>query len=217
MLTNRHFRPARSASPTSLIQAGMDAHLYRSVRDLRGFFAALRMTNDGTKPYFADPSVQFGKNLLMKKRSLLVVALEVTTFCRAAAPQFSPVSFALGLQKFADGDSIVIREVLASSPSMDVGDTVVVRGEYILQSQDRANLGLSLTQTESHEPTKVVPAGNTLVKNGHGGFELTCEVRQVGCLHITFSSLPERKSFGTVYFGTAEQLFRVRDMHWEHE
>ena len=150
----------------------------------------------------------------MKNLPLFVIVPAITTCIAAAASQLSTVPVKLGLQKFADGDSIVIREVLATSPRMDVGDTVVVRGRYVLQSQDGANVGLSLTQTEVSEPTPVSPAANAKIRRGAGDFELRFEVRHVGCLHITFSSLPERKSFGTVYFGTPEQLDRVRNMRW---
>ena len=150
----------------------------------------------------------------MKKLSLFILTLLVVSCLKASAPQLSPVPIKLGLQKFADGDSIVVSEVLATSPRMDVGDTVVVRGRYILRSQERANVGLSLTQTQNPEPTKISPAANAKVEQGTGDFELTFQIKHVGCLHITFSSLPERKSFGTVYFGTPEQLERVRDMRW---
>src|SRR5687767_11958773 len=138
----------------------------------------------------------------MKNIPLLIVALTFTTCIEAAFAQLAVVPVKLGLQKFVDGDSIVIREVLATSPKMDLGDTVVVRGRYVLQSQDRANVGLSLTQTEVREPTKISPAANVTAERGSGDFELTFLVKHVGCLHITFSSLPDKKSFGTVYFGT---------------
>src|SRR3954469_9759156 len=144
---------------------------------------------------------------MMKKLSLAL--LFVTACLNGEVPQLSQVSVNLGLQTFADGDSIVVRKVLATSPRMDVGDTVVVRGRYVLQSQESANVGLSLTQTQDFEPTKISPAANTKAERGTGDFELTFQVVHVGCLHVTFSN-PEKKSFGTVYFGTAEQLERVR-------
>jgi hypothetical protein len=146
----------------------------------------------------------------MKRRSF--VLLLIAGSLKAAVPQLSPVPFNLGLQKFAGGDSILIREVLATSPRMDVGDTVVVRGRYALQSQESANVGLSLTQTQNPEPTKISPEANIKAERGAGDFELTFQVMHLGCLHVTFSSLPEKKSFGTVYFGTAEQLDRVRNV-----
>ena len=150
----------------------------------------------------------------MKIQLLVVIALAVISSITAATPQLSAVPIKLGLQKFAAGDSISIREVLATSPRMDVGDTVVVRGRYVLQSQEQANIGLSLTQTETREPTPVSPAANMKVQRGDGNFELTFKVNHVGCLHITFNSLPEREKVGTVYFGTPEQLARVRNMRW---
>lgn len=152
----------------------------------------------------------------MTRIFLLIVAITVVTCIRAATPQFVVVPVKLGLQKFADGDSIAIQQVLATSPRMDLGDMVMVRGTYVLRSQDRANVGLSLTQTETRERTKVSPAANMTAERGVGQFELTYRIQHVGCLHITFSSLPEKRSFGTVYFGTPEQLARVRGMRWNH-
>jgi hypothetical protein len=173
------------------------------------------MTAFAEQPSRRSPSLPVATtNFPMKNIPLLILALVVSTCLRAATPQLMPVSVELGLQKFVKGDTIVIHEVLATSPQMDVGDTVVVRGHYVLQSQERANLGLSLTQIRNPEPTKISPAANTTATSGHGDFELTFQVNHVGCLHLTFSSLPQRKSFGTVYFGTPEQLERVRDMRW---
>src|SRR3954470_12231544 len=117
-------------------------------------------------------------------KSLSLVLLLFTVCLEAAVPQLSPIPVNLGLQKFADGDSIVIREVLATSPRMDVGDTVVVRGRYVLQSQENANVGLSLTQTQDFEPTKISPAANAKAERGTGDFELTFQVVNVGCLHV---------------------------------
>jgi hypothetical protein len=150
----------------------------------------------------------------MKNLALLFITLAIAGVVPAAAPQIFTIPFELGLQKFIEGDSIVIRDVQATSPKMDVGDTVVVRGRYTFTSGGSANLGLSLTQTGPAEPTRISPAANQTVQNGTGDFELTFEVRKVGCLHLTFSSLPERKSVGTVYFGTPAQLARVRNMRW---
>lgn len=150
----------------------------------------------------------------MKNLPLFLITLAIATCLRAADPQLVPVSVKVGLQKFDRGDSIVIQEVLATSQQMDVGDTVVVRGQYTLRSQDRANLGLSLTQTQDSEPTRISPAANTKAESGTGDFELTFEITKIGCLHLTFSSLPAKKSFGTVYFGTPEQLDRVKNMRW---
>lgn len=162
-----------------------------------------------------DPSLAKWRRF-MKTVFLLIIATIVVTCIRAAAPQLVAVPVQLGLQKFADGDSIAIQQVLATSPRMDVGDTVVVRGTYALRSRDRANLGLSLTQTETRERTKVSPAANMTAERGIGQFELTYRIQHVGCLHVTFSSLPEKRSFGTLYFGTPEQLARVRGMRWNH-
>lgn len=149
----------------------------------------------------------------MKRPAFLLGLLATLSLTLSGATTtLSEIPFQNGPQKFRSGDSISIHQVLSTSPRMDVGDRVVVRGRYTLNSEPRANVGLSLTQTQSAEPTRISPAANTEVARGTGDFELVIDVQHTGCLHLTFSSLPARKSIGTVYFGTPEQLKRIRKM-----
>ncbi|MFT3781527.1 MAG: hypothetical protein QM790_05870 [Nibricoccus sp.] len=147
----------------------------------------------------------------MKKLSLIVVGLVVACLGLAAA-ELSDVSFVLGPKKLKDGDMIVVEQVRATSPKLEGGDTVVVRGRYELKSEERAIIGLSLTQTVGNGSEQVVPAQWTEIKKGSGEFELSYQVKHIGALHLTFSTVPEKKSFGTVYFGTPQQLDRIRNM-----
>ena len=149
----------------------------------------------------------------MKTLPRFVFALVFTSVVAWAATM-TVVPVKLGLQRFEDGDSIVIEEVRATSPRMDVGDTVVVRGRYRLISEEKATLAVSLTRTQSREPMRVSPRASTEIKRGWGDFEVSIDVQKIGCLHLTFNRLPDRKAIGTVYFGTPEQLDRVRNMRW---
>jgi hypothetical protein len=93
---------------------------------------------------------------------------------------------------------------------MEIGDRVLVRGRYTLSSQPQAKLGLSLTRTQSKVEVPILPGANKLVSRGSGEFELVYDVTQIGCLRAGFSNLKGGKSFGTVFFGTPEQLARVK-------
>ena len=134
----------------------------------------------------------------------------MTAVMALAAQALLPVAVALGPDEFADGDSIVIAAVLSTTPKMEIGDHVLVRGRYTLTSQAQAKLGLSLTRTQSQVSVPILPGANKQVSKGSGNFELVYEVTQVGCLRAGFSNLNDGKSFGTVFFGTPEQLARVK-------
>lgn len=110
------------------------------------------------------------------------------------------VPFATSRIQFASGDGITIQEVLASSPRMEPGDTVVVRGQYTLQSQARATLMVSLTVNAPGSSTPTAPTSRKTIDAGTGGFELEYRIQQPGALHVTFYPWPEGSSFGGVYF-----------------
>lgn len=148
----------------------------------------------------------------MKTLPLLLVSLFSTACLSLFAAELSDASFTVGPKKFRDGDTIDVQQVRATSPQLEGGDTVVVSGKYVLTSEKRAIIGLSLTQTEGDGKEQVVATQWTEVKMGSGEFKLSYDVKHVGALHLTFSSVPARKSFGTVYFGTPAQLERIRSM-----
>jgi hypothetical protein len=56
-----------------------------------------------------------------------------------------PGSFVIGKQQFKAGDSIVIDQVLATSPHVEVGTSLVVRGHYALARAAKARIGLHVT------------------------------------------------------------------------
>lgn len=112
-----------------------------------------------------------------------------------------PVPFATTQAKFEAGDSITITDVLASSPAMQPGDIVLVRGSYVLQSRAQALLMISLTVNApgAIEPTS--PTSRQTVNAGSGTFEVAYEIKQPGALHVTFYPATGGSSFGGVYFG----------------
>lgn len=112
----------------------------------------------------------------------------------------SPIAFKTSRAQFADGDSIVIQEVAASSPELKVGDTVIVRGVYRLESAPEAMLGLSLTTRGPGPATRIAPHQRQKIAAGEGAFELKHVVPAEGSLHVSFYPARGGSSFGGVYF-----------------
>jgi hypothetical protein len=107
---------------------------------------------------------------------------------------------------FLEGDHIEILHVLASAPTLEVGDRVVVRGKCTLASRNAAKLSLYTTQVATNESEPTDPAQDVAVKQGETEFELSCTIRKKGYLHLTLYDQETRKPFGSVYFGTAAQM-----------
>lgn len=143
----------------------------------------------------------------------LTVLATITLTLQGATLKLVEVPFAFGPSTFREGDAIIIHQVLATSQAMNPGDRVIVRGRYRLRTEPGANLGVSLTQTQSREKVRGSPEANQRVTRGTGDFEVAIDVPNIGCLHLTFSTLASpRQSFGTIYFGTPAQVERVRSM-----
>ena len=123
----------------------------------------------------------------------------------------STVPFELGPKHFRDGDLIVIEQVAATSPLLTVGDKVTVPGRYVLQSEERARLCLCLTTSEAVGAEPDFPTQKTEITKGSGSFELAEAVRHPGHLHLSFYLIPDGKRFGSVYFGTAQQMKEISD------
>jgi hypothetical protein len=101
--------------------------------------------------------------------------------------------------------------VLANSPNLAAGDRVVVRGQYLLASKERATLLLALTQPEGAGRESVSPAQMMKVERGTGAFELAYEVKHTGVLNLTLYGFADGKPFGGVYFGTKPQMDGIKD------
>ncbi|MEO6992842.1 MAG: hypothetical protein ABI273_04370 [Lacunisphaera sp.] len=140
----------------------------------------------------------------MKTILPLFVGLCLTASVAFADATLSAVNFAVGQQQFKAGDTIVIDQVMASSSKLAVGDTVVVRGHYQLASASEAVIGLYATHP-AHSITTVVvdrsqPSQTKKVKGPAGSFELSCEVKYAGALHISFYPTSGGEALGGVYF-----------------
>jgi hypothetical protein len=152
------------------------------------------------------------KGYVMKIVLGLVAGLFVSSQVGSAAESVSGVPFELGPQHFSGSDSIVIEQVQASSPLLAVGDKVTVRGRYVLQSQDKAQLCLYLATSEPVGAEPVVSSQRVELQKGSGSFELTEVVKHSGHLHLSFYPIQAGHRFGTIYFGTAQQMREIQSM-----
>jgi len=141
------------------------------------------------------------KTLLSVAVGLLVAA----SLAVAASNEVYSVSLVVGPTHFKDGDSIAVEQVVASSPNLAIGDKVVVRGRYVLKSEESAQLCL-YTTTKEPVPIPIIPSQQAQVKKGSGEFELTERMRYPGLLHVSFYRMTDGKRFGSIYFGTDEQM-----------
>ena len=139
----------------------------------------------------------------MKSRfSLFLVGILCLRLVGHAA-DLSVIPFEVVRPQFEAGDSIVIQEVRATSPQLKIGDTVVVRGQYRLQSKPKAKVGLHLTSRGPSGPTRVLPEQQVEIAAGSGSFELKHVVAKAGDLHVSFYPVPSGSSFGGVYFSAS--------------
>jgi hypothetical protein len=116
----------------------------------------------------------------------------------------------LGPKAFRDGDVVEITDVRATSAKLEPGDSVTVRGRIRLASQDEAQLGLYLTQTEGNDEAETDKSQTTQVKRGLAEFELKATIKHRGVLHLTLYNKSGRP-FGGVYFGTAAQMKKIEE------
>jgi hypothetical protein len=127
----------------------------------------------------------------------LCLFLALTPLLRSATPALSPVSITTSRVQFEAGDAITIREVLATSPTLGIGDTVLVRGDYTLRTRERARLQMFTTSST----VSSIPAVSRDVAAGAGSFELQYTITVVGLLRLTFyNAAPPGESFGSLFF-----------------
>src|SRR5688500_11437234 len=122
----------------------------------------------------------------MKAKSLLSFVGAVFLACVGRAADLSPISFQITNQQFEPGDSITIEEVIASSPKLEVGDTVIVRGRYRLKSKPNGTLGFFLSTKGPSPATPVAPYQRQRIEAGSGTFELRHVIPTRGNLHVSF-------------------------------
>jgi hypothetical protein len=136
---------------------------------------------------------------------LLVTGLLLCSPLIAAPPTQVSAPTVLGPKLFRDGDVVEITDVHATSPRLEQGDSITVRGRVRLASQYEAQLGLYLTQTEGTGQEETDPSQTVQVKRGLSKFELKATVKHRGVLHLTVYDR-SGQPFGGVYFGTAAQM-----------
>lgn len=134
----------------------------------------------------------------------------------AAPPLQKSVETVLGPKAYRDGDVIEITDVTATSPKLEQGDTVTVRGRYRLDSHEAADLCLFLTQTEGDGLEETDATQTMRVERGHGKFELKTTIKHRGWLHVTFYDVETGKPFGGVYFGTPKQMEEMGESDVSH-
>lgn len=140
----------------------------------------------------------------MNAKSLLSFVAAFLLVSISYAADLDPIAFRMTNPKFEPGDSITIREVTASSPDLKVGDTVIVRGSFRLQSRPTASLGLSLTTIGPSAATVVAAHQRQKIEAGSGIFELKHVIPADGMLHVSFYPQTGGPSFGGVYFDSAK-------------
>lgn len=151
----------------------------------------------------------------MKANLLLTLDL-LATGLGFAAVSTEIVTVKLGPKTFRDGDAIRIDSVESTSPNLEPGDRVTVRGKYRLDSQDDAKLALFLTQTEGDgieetDSTQLVEA-----KRGWHDFTASITIKHRGQLHLTFYDNSTGAPFGGVYFGTPDQIANANPASIDH-
>jgi len=128
----------------------------------------------------------------------------------AAPPMQRPVPTVLGPKAFRDGDVIEITDVRATSPKLEQGDSLTVRGRVRLASHDEARLSLYLTQTEGDGWEEIDQIQTKKVGKGLGEFELKATIKHRGVLHLSLYD-KSGKPVGGVYFGTEPQMKGIAD------
>jgi hypothetical protein len=115
------------------------------------------------------------------------------------------VRFSTGRNDLRPSDSIVIREVRGTGPTLGRGGIYQVRGEYTLASADRATLAFTVTAARPGEGcTNGNGRGHVEVRRGSGTFELASIIPYRGYPHVYFTV--DGKAAGGVYFGSGEYL-----------
>jgi hypothetical protein len=141
----------------------------------------------------------------MKTIFRLLIGLGLVVGLASAHAELSPVAFVIGKQQFKPGDSIVIDQVLATSPKIEAGTKLVVRGHYELSSAAKASVGLFVTHRSPavRTPDAFAPSQVAQLSQASGSFELSCDVTYDGDPHVSFYPDGGGNSFGGVYFSLA--------------
>jgi len=159
---------------------------------------------------FYDAKTSFGNVYFSPARSS---TRKKVTVPQRKSSAIKKVDFTIGPHQVADGDKITIEEVSSELGTLETGDTVLVKGTYTLASHKTATLLFSITRSG-----RDFQGGCTMerpVRAGTVPFELEMPVAVDGYLHIGFYDVRRSRNFGTVYFGTYEQMREIS--HWNLE
>lgn len=154
------------------------------------------------------------------RTSFLILVTLLACVAGANEPTQRPVSVDLGPKAYRDGDVVQITSVSSTSPQLEQGDTVTVKGRVRLDSVAGARLCLYLTQTKGDGIEEADETQEVRVNRGLSDFELTATIKHQGVLHLTLYRTDNGKPFGGVYFGTAEQIESLSDAcvrHYLHD
>lgn len=146
----------------------------------------------------------------------LSLAMILASAGNAVEPTQRPVTFDLGPKAYRDGDVVQIRSVVSTSPRLEQGDTVTVRGRVRVDSTADAKLSLYLTQTKGDGAEETDVSQETVVKRGLTEFELTMTIKHKGLLHLTLYRTSDGRPIGGVYFGTSDQMASISDASVRH-
>lgn len=146
---------------------------------------------------------------------VLVTSVLLCAPLGAAPPAQRAVPTVLGPKAFRNGDVIEISDVRATSPRLEPGDSITVRGRVRLASQEQARLCLYLTQTEGDGREESDASQEVSVQRGLAAFELKATVKHRGVLHLTLYDRAGRP-FGGVYFGTPAQMQKIEGWSLDH-
>ena len=144
-------------------------------------------------------------------RTMLLLTVLLASSAIAAGPVQNSVTPVLGPKAYGDGDVVEITDVTATSPKLEQGDTVVVKGRVRLDSRKEARLCLLLTQTKGDGQEETDPGQTVSVSRGLHDFQLKITIKHKGVLHLTFYDHASGKPFGGTYLGTEGQMKEIAD------
>jgi hypothetical protein len=133
------------------------------------------------------------------------VLLSLATTIPAGEPVKESVEVVLGPKRYREDDVVKITDVTSTSPRLEPGDTVRVKGLVTLDSQEAATLSLYLTQTKFGGSTPTDRKQLLEIQKGQTEFDLEITIRHTGVLHLTMYDNGGRP-IGGVYFGTEAQM-----------
>jgi len=114
--------------------------------------------------------------------------------------------FELGSNTLKEGDALIIKQILSSSPDFKPGDAITVKGRFKLSSQPTATLLLTTTATQGDGRSNTTKEQRITVSKGSGEFDLTYTTPHHGCSHLAFYDTATGQSLGGLHFGTEEQI-----------